>query len=98
MAATASSTETKLVAMSNSSLESTDGLRPSAHGVPASCALEESVYDLRLGYARELNTTLGKASYKIPERLTGPLGARPLVPGVPRAHVCALEVPRECAD
>jgi hypothetical protein len=31
------------------------------------------VHDLRLCNARELGTSLGKASYEIPERLAGPL-------------------------
>jgi hypothetical protein len=37
-------------------------------------------------------------SYEVPERLTGLLGARAQVPGVPRVHVRALEVPHEGAD
>jgi hypothetical protein len=50
------------------------------------------MHNLRLGYTRELSTTLGEASYEVPERLAGLLGALPQVPGVPRAHICALEV------
>jgi hypothetical protein len=38
-----------------------------AHEVPAGCALEKGVQDLRLGHAREFSTTLGKASYEVPE-------------------------------
>jgi hypothetical protein len=68
------------------------------HKVLVSHPLEESMHDLRLGDAQELGTTLGKASYEIPERLTGPLGACPQVPGVPRADVCALDVPHERVD
>jgi hypothetical protein len=56
------------------------------------------VHDLRLGNARELRTTLGEASYEVPERLARLLGACAQIPGVPRAHVCALEVPHEGAD
>jgi hypothetical protein len=69
-----------------------------AHEVPAGCALEEGVHDLRLGHARELRTALGEAPYEVPERLAGLLGARAQVPGVPRAHVRALEVSHEGAD
>jgi hypothetical protein len=56
------------------------------------------VYDLGLGHARELRAALGEASYEVPERLAGLLGACEQVPRVPRAHVCALEVPHEGAD
>jgi hypothetical protein len=69
-----------------------------AHEVPAGCALEESMHDLGLGYAWELNTALEEASYEVSERLVGLLGARPQVPRVPGAHVCALEVPHERAN
>jgi hypothetical protein len=53
------------------------------------------VHDLGLGYARELSIALGEVPYEVPERLAGLLGARSQVPRVPRAHVCALEVPYE---
>jgi hypothetical protein len=56
------------------------------------------MHDPRLSYARELGTTLGEASYEVPRQLVGLLGARSQVPGVPEAHVCALEVPHECAN
>jgi hypothetical protein len=69
-----------------------------AHEVPAGRALEECVHDLGLGDARELSAMLGEASYEVPERLARLLGACAQVPGVPRAHVCALEVPHEGAD
>jgi hypothetical protein len=55
------------------------------------------MHDLRLGYARELSTALGEASYEVPERLARLLGARSQVPRVRRAYVCALEVPCERA-
>jgi hypothetical protein len=64
-----------------------------AHEVPTGRALEEGVHDLRLSNARELSTALGKAPCEVPKRFAGFLGARPQVPGVPRAHVRALEVP-----
>jgi hypothetical protein len=46
------------------------------HEVPAGGALEEGMHDLGLGYAREFSTALRKASYEVPERLVGLLGAR----------------------
>jgi hypothetical protein len=46
------------------------------------------MHDLRLGYARELGAALGEASYEVPELLTGFLGARLQVLGVPWAQVC----------
>jgi hypothetical protein len=51
-----------------------------AHEVPAGRALEEGVHDLGLGHARELRAVLGEASYEVPERLAGFLGARVQVP------------------
>jgi hypothetical protein len=69
-----------------------------AHEVPAGRALEEGVHDLGLGHARELRAALGEAPYEVSERLAGILGARAQVPGVPRAHVRALEIPHEGAD
>jgi hypothetical protein len=45
------------------------------------------MHNLGLSNARDLGTTLGKASYEVPERLTRLLGADPQVPEVPRAHV-----------
>jgi hypothetical protein len=69
-----------------------------AHKVPARGALEEGMYDLRLGHARELRAALGEAPYEVPERLAGLLGARAQVPGVPRALVRPLEVPHEGAN
>jgi hypothetical protein len=46
----------------------------------------------------EFSTTLGKALDEVSERLTGLLGARPQVPGVPEMHVRALEIPHERAN
>jgi hypothetical protein len=45
------------------------------HKVPAGRALEEGVHDLGLGHARELRAALREASYEVPERLAGFLGA-----------------------
>jgi hypothetical protein len=69
-----------------------------AHKVPAGRALKGGVHDLGLGHARELRAALEEAPYEVPERLAGLLGARAQVAGVPRVHVCALEVPHEGAD
>jgi hypothetical protein len=98
MTPTASSPEAKLVAMSNSSLESTSAAPELTHEVLAGLALKEGMHDLGLGHARELRTALGEASYEVLERLAWLLGARVQVPGVPRAHVRPLEVPHEGAD
>jgi hypothetical protein len=56
------------------------------------------VHDLGLGHTGELSTALGEALYEVPERLAGLLGACAQVPGVPKVHVHALEVPHEGAD
>jgi hypothetical protein len=68
------------------------------HEVPTGCALKEGVPDLRLSHTRELSAALGEIPYEVLERFTGLLGACPQVPGVPRAHVRALEVPHKRAD
>jgi hypothetical protein len=62
--------------MSNSSFESTGGLRPLVHKIPACGALEEGVHDFGPGHTWELRTALGEAPYEVPERLAGFLGAR----------------------
>jgi hypothetical protein len=56
------------------------------------------VHDFVLRHARELRTALAEAPYEVPERFAGLLGARTQVPGVPRAHVRALEISHERAD
>jgi hypothetical protein len=56
------------------------------------------VHDLGLGHTREFSKALGKASYEVQERLAGLLGAPLQVLGVPRVHICALEVPHERVD
>jgi hypothetical protein len=66
--------------------------------IPARGALEEGVHNLGLRHAWELRAALGEAPYEVPERLAGPLGAGAQVPGIPRAHVCALEVAHERVD
>jgi hypothetical protein len=99
MAPTASSLEVKLVAMFEQLIGVDRRATPElAHEVPTGRALEKGVYDLRLSHARELRAALGVASYEVPERFARLLGARAQVLGVPRAQVCALEVPHEGAD
>jgi hypothetical protein len=56
------------------------------------------VHNLGLRYAPELRAALGEASYEVPERLAGLLGAGVQVPGVPRAQIRALEVANERVD
>jgi hypothetical protein len=56
------------------------------------------MHDFGLRHPRELRTALGEAPYEVPERFAGLLGARAEVPGVPGAHVCALEISHEHAD
>jgi hypothetical protein len=56
------------------------------------------VHDLGLRHAGELCTALGEAPYEVPKRFAGLLGTRAQVPGVPRAHVRALEVAHERVD
>jgi hypothetical protein len=69
-----------------------------AHEVPARGALEEGVHDFGLRHAQEIRAALGEVPYEVPERLAGLLSARTQVPGVPRAHVRALEISYERAD
>jgi hypothetical protein len=56
------------------------------------------VHDLGLSYARELRAALGEAPYEVPKRLAGLMSASAQVPGVPRVHVRALEVPHKRSD
>jgi hypothetical protein len=56
------------------------------------------MHDFRLRHAWELRAALGEASYEVPKRFAGLLGARAQVPGVPRTHVRALEISHERAD
>jgi hypothetical protein len=56
------------------------------------------VHNLILRHAWELHAALGEAPYEVPERFARPLGAGAQVPGIPRAHVRALEVAHERAD
>jgi hypothetical protein len=69
-----------------------------AYEVLVGRALEEGVHDLGLGHARELRTALEEVRMKSRSNSRGLLGACAAIPGVPRAHVHALEVPHEGAD
>ena len=68
------------------------------HQVPAGRTLEESVDDLDVGDTRELGALLGEASHVVTQGLAGLLATPLEVPGIPRAHVRALEVAHEDVD
>ena len=51
--------------------------------------------DFRVTNAWQLGALLGKASDEVSERLAWLLATTLKVPGVPEAHVCALEIPDE---
>jgi len=59
---------------------------------------DESSDDVGVCDVRELGALLGKSPDEVSEGLIGLLSAAPEVPGVPRAHVCALEVLNEDLD
>ena len=68
------------------------------HQITARRTLEESVNDLDVGDAGELGALLGEASHVITQGLAGLLATPFEVPGIPRAHVRALEVAHEDVD
>ena len=68
------------------------------HQVPACRTLEEGVDDLDVGDAGELGALLGEAPHVVAQGLIGLLPTPFEVPGVPRAHVSALEVAHEDPD
>jgi len=68
------------------------------HQVPARRALEESVDDLDVGDAGELGALLREAPHVVTQGHIGLLTAPFEVPGVPKAHVSALEVAHEDLD
>ena len=72
--------------------------RKLVHQVPARRAFKEGVDDLDVGDARELGALLGEASHIVAQGLIGLLATPFEVPGVPRAHVCAMEVAHEDLD
>ena len=68
------------------------------HQVPACRAFEEGVDDLDVGDAGELGALLGEAQHVVAQGFIGLLPTPFEVPGVPRAHVSALEVVQEDLD
>ena len=54
---------------------------------------EEILDNFRVADAWQLGVLLGEASDEVSERLVRCLATTLEVPGVPRAHVCALEIP-----
>jgi hypothetical protein len=69
-----------------------------AHQVAASGAGEECADDIRVGDVGQLGALLRKSPDVVPERLSRLLAAASEIPGVPRAHICALEVAGEGFD
>jgi hypothetical protein len=61
-----------------------------AHQVAASGAGEERVDDIRVGDVGQLGALLRKSPDVVPQGLSRLLAAASKIPGVPRAHVCAL--------
>jgi len=68
------------------------------HQLLASGAGDECPDDIRVCDVGELGTLLGETPDEVLERLVRLLPAAPEVPGVPRAHVCALKVPDKDPD
>jgi hypothetical protein len=69
-----------------------------AHQVAASGAGEEHADDIRVGDVGQLDVLLRKSPDVVPEGFSRLLAAASEIPGVPRAHVCALEVADEGFD
>jgi hypothetical protein len=69
-----------------------------AHQVAASGAGEERADDIRVGDVGQLGALLRESSDVVPEGFSRLLAAASEIPGVPRAHVCALEVADEGFD
>jgi hypothetical protein len=69
-----------------------------AHQVAAGGASEERANDIRIGDVGQLGALLRESSDVVPERLSRMLAAASEILGVPRAHVCALEVAGEGLD
>jgi hypothetical protein len=65
---------------------------------PTSGADDKCLDDIRIGDIGELGALLGKAPDKLSQSLIGLLAAVSEVLGIPRAHVCALEVPHKDLD
>jgi hypothetical protein len=69
-----------------------------AHQVAAGGAGEERADDVRVGDVGQLGALLRESPDVVPERLSRLLVAASKIPGVPRAHVRALEVAGEGLD
>jgi len=59
---------------------------------------DEGSDDVGVRDVGELGALLGESPDEVSEGLIRLLPAAPEVPGVPRAHICALEVPNEDLD
>jgi hypothetical protein len=69
-----------------------------AHQVASSGAGEERADDIWVGDVGQLGALLQKSPYVVPQGLSRLLAAASEIPGVPRAHICALEVAGESFD
>jgi hypothetical protein len=69
-----------------------------AHQVAAGGAGEERADDIQIGDVGQLGALLRESPDVVPERLSRLLAAASEIPGVPRAHVRALEVASEGLD
>jgi hypothetical protein len=69
-----------------------------AHQVETSGAGEERADDIRVGDVGQLGALLRKSPDVVPQGLSRLPAAASEIPGVPRAHVCALEVAGEGFD
>jgi hypothetical protein len=69
-----------------------------SHQVAASGAGEERADDIRVGDVGQLGALLQKSPYVVPEGFSWLLAAASEIPGVPKAHVGALEVAGEGFD
>jgi hypothetical protein len=69
-----------------------------AHQVTTSGAGEERADDIRVGDVGQLGALLQKPPDVVPQGFPWLLAAASKIPGVPRAHVCALEVSSEGFD
>jgi hypothetical protein len=69
-----------------------------AHQVAAGGASEERADDIRVGDVGQLGALLRESPDVVPERLSRLLSAASEVPGIPRAHVRAVEIAGESLD
>jgi hypothetical protein len=65
---------------------------------PTGGAGDECPDDVRVSDIGKLGALLGKALYKFSKSLIWLLAAAPEVPGIPKVHVCALEIPYKDLD